>query len=64
MDQSPETCRLLDRRNFLTSSVGGLGMAALASLLEGDGLLALPPTGDPHVRSRPRRRISLRVPRR
>src|ERR1019366_5895966 len=39
MDQSPEACRLLDRRSFLTSSVGGLGLPALASLLQSDGLL-------------------------
>ena len=35
------------RRNFLTTSASGIGLAALASLLRDDGLLAATPEGNP-----------------
>ena len=43
---------MLSRRHFLTSTASGLGLAALASLLRDDGLLAAPPGADP-LRPRP-----------
>ncbi|MCC2669367.1 MAG: hypothetical protein K0Q72_1838 [Armatimonadetes bacterium] len=41
MDHSDTQC-LLNRRRFLTSSQSGLGLLALSSLLQQDGLLAAP----------------------
>jgi hypothetical protein len=38
--------QLHERRKFLTSSASGLGTAALATLLAGDGLLAVEPSSD------------------
>ena len=54
MDPSPETCRLLDRRNFLTSSVGGLGMAAWLRCSKSDGLLAATDPRNPLAPKAPR----------
>ncbi len=39
--------RLRSRRRFLTDARSGLGLAALTSLLQQDGLLAAEPTADP-----------------
>ncbi len=37
----------LSRREFFTSTASGLGLLALSSMLQGEGLLAAPATGDP-----------------
>lgn len=52
MSQIPEAFSLqgrtwLDRRRFLSDAVSGLGSIAIASLLNGDGLLAKSPAIDP-----------------
>ena len=49
---TPGTSELLNRRNFLGSSVNGLSAVALASLLDRDGLLAAAPqinSSQPHA---------------
>jgi hypothetical protein len=58
MNLSHAEQRLLDRRSFLTSSASGLGLAALASLMQSDGLLAA--TGAASVN--PRNPLAPKVP--